>query len=126
MKEIDEIYLIFIEDFKLVLEFISEHFGETNVLLRKNQGFIPGRNLSIKNSRIKGYMFHGYGCEFVLKDHTVDIEFEDDRIGFTGWSFFLYSEKVNSQITEKESEEFLAKKVSEEVLKFSGKIFELI
>lgn len=124
MKDINEIYVSFIKDFQLVLDFISEHFGEKDILLRKNQGIIPKRNLSLKNSGIKGYMFHGFGCEFVLKDRTIDIEFDDNRVGFTGWSFFVYSKHVNSQITEKGSDEYLNQKVHEGVLKYSGKIYE--
>lgn len=125
MKSINDIYVDFIERFKITLLFISENFGDKDVLKLKNQGAIQARNLDIRNSKISGYIFHGFGCEFRFKNNILDVEFDNDNIGFTSWSFFSYLNKINSQTTEEEIERFLKGKVSSNELKYNKKIYEL-
>ena len=83
------------------------------------------RNLELKNSKIKGYVFHGSGCNFKFKHENFDIEFENDNIGFTGWSYYCFAKNVNSEITEMEINNFLCTKVNEQKLKFTGKIYNI-
>ena len=125
MKNFNDIYVDFISKFKIVLAFISENFGDREILLRKNQGFIQSRNLEIKNSPIKGYVFHGSGCDFKFKKDSLDIEFENNNIGFTDWSFYTFVKNINSEITEKEIKEFLKSKVKSNELKFNNQIYEI-
>lgn len=125
MESLDSIYVDFIEKFKAVLSFISENFGNREILLRKNQGLILSRNLDVKKSKITGYIFHGSGCEFRFKNTLLDIEFDQDHIGFTGWSFYFYSQSINPQITEIETDKYLRGKVRDSELKYSGRIFML-
>lgn len=126
MKNLDKIYLNFLEKFKIVLFFISENFGDKNILKRKNSGLIPNRCFEIKNPQIKGYVFHGTGCDFRLKNCLIDVEFYDDYIGFTNWSFYNHVKNINPEITEIEVENFLSEKVNLNQLKYNGKIFELL
>lgn len=125
MKNLNNVYIDFIEKLKVVLLFISENFGDKEILIRKNQGHIQSRNLEIKNSQIKGYIFHGSGCDFRFKKDTVDIEFENDNIGFTDWSFYSFAKKINSEITEKDVKVFLNARVKEQELRFNNRIYEL-
>lgn len=125
MKSLNNIYIEFVEKFKMVLLFISENFGDKGILIRKNQGLIQSKNLAISNSPVKGYIFHGSGCDFRLKNDSLDIEFENDSIGFTDWSFYCFAKKFKSGITEMEIKEFLNDKVKENRLKFNNKIYEI-
>jgi hypothetical protein len=125
MKTLNDIFIIFIAKYKTALLFISENFGEKEILFRKNNGSIQARNLEIKNSQIKGYVFHGSGCDFKFKKDTIDIEFENDSIGFTNWSLYSFARKINSDISEDVIESFLDDKVNEKVIRFNNKIYEL-
>lgn len=125
MRDLDIFYSNFIEKLKLVLRYILENFGEKEILMRKNQGLIQNRNFGIKNSQIKGYVFHGYGCDFSFKNENVDIEFENDNIGFTDWSFYLFVKGNNSEITEAMCKAFLKEKVEKQELRFLNKIYEI-
>lgn len=125
MRDLDIIYSKFIEKLKLVLRYILENFGEKEILMRKNQGLIQNRNFGIKNSQIKGYVFHGYGCDFRFKNEDVDIEFENDNIGFTDWSFYLFVDGHNSEITEAMCKAFLKEKVEKQELRFLNRIYEI-
>ncbi|MBB2951677.1 MULTISPECIES: DUF6896 domain-containing protein [Sphingobacterium] len=125
MRDLDVIYSKFIEKLKLVLRYILENFGEKEILMRKNQGLIQNRNFGIKNSQIKGYVFHGYGCDFRFKNEDVDIEFENDNIGFTDWSFYLFVDGHNSEITEAMCKAFLKEKVEKQELRFLNRIYEI-
>lgn len=121
----DIIYAQFIEKFKIALLFISKNFGDKDVLVRKNLGLIQNRNFEIKNSQVKGYVFHGYGCDIIFKNNSLDIEFEDDYVGFTSWSFYSFAHENNLKITEDEVESFLNKKVYKQELKFRNRVFEI-
>ena len=125
MENLDNTYVDFIAKFKIVLLFISKNFGDKEILIRKNQGLIQSRNLEIKNSLIKGYVFHGSGCDFRFKNDTLDIEFENDHIGFTDWSFYSYAKKNNSDKTEEELRVFLHEKVDQQELRFRSRIYEI-
>jgi hypothetical protein len=125
MESLNDIYVDFIAKFKIVLLFISENFGDREILFRKNQGSIQSRNFEIKNSPIKGYVFHGYGCDFVFKKGSLDIEFENDNIGFTHWSFYSFAKNINSNIKEEDIIDFLFKKVNDNEIKFNNKIYEI-
>ena len=124
MKSLNDIYIDFIAKLKVVLLFISENFGEKEILLRKNQGVVKSKNLEIKNSQIKGYVFHGSGCDFRFKKYSIDIEFENDNIGFTDWSLYSFAKEINSDITEEVIKEFLKEKINEKLLRFNNKIYE--
>jgi len=124
MNTLDHIFIDFIKNFKTVLLFIEEHFGDKDILVRKNAGLIPERNFGVKNSEIKGYVFHGSGCGFTLKNNVLDIEFNENNIGFTNWSFYSYSLNIKSDITKRETEQFLNGKIDKE-LSYNGKIFEI-
>ena len=121
----NKIYLDFIREFKIILLFISEEFGDKDILKLKNKGVIEARNLDIKNSKISGYIFHGFGCDFILKNKTLDIEFDNDNIGFTSWSFFTYSKEINKKITEEDIDKFLKEKVAANELSYNNKIYKL-
>lgn len=123
MKNIDIIYTQFIEKFKIALLFISKNFGDRDILIRKNLGFIQNRNFEIKNSQVKGYIFHGYGCDIIFKNNSLDIEFEDDYVGFTSWSFYSFAYKINLEITEEDVNFFLNEKVYNQELRFVNRIF---
>lgn len=123
MKNIDIIYAQFIEKFKIALLFISKNFGDRDILIRKNLGFIQNRNFEIKNSQVKGYIFHGYGCDIIFKNNSLDIEFEDDYVGFTTWSFYSFAYKINLEITEEDVNFFLNEKVYNQELRFINRIF---
>jgi len=125
MRDLDIIYSKFIEKLKLVLRYILANFGEKEILMRKNQGLIQNRNFGIKNSQIKGYVFHGYGCDFRFKNEDVDIEFENDNIGFTDWSFYLFVDGHNSEITEAMCKAFLKEKFEKQELRFLNRIYEI-
>lgn len=125
MRDLDIFYSNFIEKLKLVLRYILENFGDKEILMRKNQGLIQNRNFGIKNSQIKGYVFHGYGCDFRFKNEDVDIEFENDNIGFTDWSFYLFVDGHNSEITEAMCKAFLKEKVEKQELRFLNRIYEI-
>lgn len=125
MEQLDDIYITFIEKFKIVLLYIDKHFGSNDILLKKNQGLIKDRDLGISNSPIKGYIFHGFGCEFRFKSAIVDVEFYGDAIGFTEWSFYSYSRKVNDQINENEISVYLKEKVNSKQLIYNGRFFVL-
>ncbi len=94
-------------------------------MIRKNQGLIQSSNLEIMNSTIKGYIFHGSGCDFRFKRDNIDVEFENDSIGFTEWSFYSFAKKNNSEMTEEEINEFLNKKINSNKLRFNNKIYEI-
>lgn len=125
MTNIDEEYISFIEKFKIVLQFISEKMGDKDILIRKNKGFIQDRNIQIKGSKITGYIFHGSGCEFRFKNHIIDIYFDNDKIGFTTWSFYTYMKSVFPEISEIETENYLHGKMQKGQLDHNGVIYRL-
>lgn len=125
MKNLDTIYIDFIEKFKIVLLFISKSFGDKEILIRKNNGSIQNRNLEITNSKVKGYIFHGSGCDFRFAKGNIDVEFANDNIGFTDWSFYSFVKNISPEITEEEIKDFLNAKVKGQELKFNNKIYEI-
>jgi len=126
MKEsIEGLYTEFLSKYRIVLLFISENFGTKGILASKNCGLIPHRQFDIKNSQIKGYVFHGYGCEFMFKRGTIDVEFCNDSIGFTEWSFYCFTIENKLTTTQTGIKIFLEEKVERQELKFNGVIYEL-
>jgi len=111
-------YCSFIKEIEL---FISENFGSGDFLEMKNNGVIPSENYKIKGYAVKGYSFHGFGCNFKFKNAKVDIEFKNEVIGFTAWSFYLFSNKISKNISESLIDTFLFSKVIEkEIIDMDG------
>ena len=123
MIMLDFIYHNYTEKFRIILQFISNHFGDENILLKKNKGLIESRKFGIKNSVVTAYIFHGLGCDFQLNNIWIDVEFDGNKIGFTAWSFFSYCKVKNSQITEPEVAKYLTEKVQKRELIYSGNIY---
>ncbi|MBX3254766.1 MAG: hypothetical protein KF862_11550 [Chitinophagaceae bacterium] len=123
MNSLENIYSDFIKRFQSILVFIVKNFGTKSILIKKNKRLIPERNLSIKDSNIKGYVFHGSGCQFIFKNLNVDIEFNNDNIGFTEWGFYRFVESEKFHITEEEVNSFLLEKVKNNELAYDGKIY---
>lgn len=126
MKSLNDTYIDFLHKFKAIRLFINENFGFKDILIRKNQGLIKEREFGIKNSKVTGYVFHGFGCEFRLNNEIIDIEFgTNNSIGFTKWSFFSYCKQFNTHITELEVEKYLQRQVEMNSLIYTGKIYEM-
>lgn len=123
MNSLENIYSDFIKRFRSILIFIANNFGAESITIKKNKGLIPKRNLSIKNSSIKGYVFHGSGCQFIFKNLNVDVEFNNDKVGFTEWSFYRFVENEKFPVTEEEVNSFLLGKVKASELTYDGVIY---
>lgn len=107
-----------------ITKFIKKNFGIGDYLKMKSEGLISNQQYGIKGEfPITGYSFHGYGCGFQFKTFQVDIEFDDNIIGFTAWSFYSYVNKTEKQITENDVNSFLSQKIEKEELKYSGKVY---
>ena len=103
--------------------FLVEKFGETDYLKLKNSGVIPHKEHNVKNSQVKGYSFHGYGCSFNFKNFEIDVEFEDDLIGFTCWAFYIFLKRRNEEVDSKEVCIFLDNQLEKGKLKKGKKIY---
>ncbi|WP_288443714.1 hypothetical protein [uncultured Chryseobacterium sp.] len=119
---IENEYQSFCVKFKIVKKFIQNNFG-SDVLIKKNSGIIENKQINISDTEINGYTFHGTGCDFYFEKDTIDIEFHKDNIGFTEWSFYLFSKRKNKDITESEINHFLVNKVEKRELYFFEKIY---
>ena len=119
----ENIYKLFITKFQLVTQFIENELGGGDILNRKNSGLIENKNLNINFGEIKGYVFHGFGCDFILKNDNIDVEFNKRNIGFTQWSLYLFTKKKINNISETEINKFLLQKVNEKKLYFDGKVY---
>lgn len=127
MEDLENVYKLFIAKFQLVTQFIEKEFGGGDLLNKKNSGLIESKNLNINIGEIKGYVFHGFGCDFLLKNNNnIDIEFHEQNIGFTQWSLYLFSKRKINKISEIEINKFLSEKVNEKKLYFDGKIHFLV
>ena len=115
---LNELFKLFLSDLIYIRSFISENFGEDKILLNKNQGKFLSRDYSIKNSRIKGYAFHGYGCLFQFKDSYVDIDLRFEKIGFTVESLSKYLEQKGKELDTDKIQEFLKAEVRFRSLEF--------
>lgn len=120
---IDKYYKDFLTHVDKIGNFINENFGVGDYLKMKNDGIISSRNYSIKNSPITGYSFHGYGCGFQFRDYEVDIEFHNNQIGFTSWSFYSFISKKITNVKEMDVKNYLDKKVNNNDLKQIGNIY---
>lgn len=111
MRNLNDVFNEYITGIKYVSNFINQHFGNENILEKKNSGKIADRDLTIKNSLIKGYIFHGYGCEFRFKKYTIDIEFlSDNSIAFSEWSFYMFCKKELPDISQSDIRDVLNEK----------------
>jgi len=81
-----------VSELKVVDDFMNANFGAIDVLLNKNRGLFPSRRIDLKNSRIKGYMFHGYSCFFQFSSFGIDVDLDEDRPGITYKTIRLYME----------------------------------
>nr|WP_314499400.1 hypothetical protein [uncultured Chryseobacterium sp.] len=122
MDELENTYIIFIDKFRAVIKFIELEFGNGDILVKKNSGSIKSSNLNINNSEIKGYYFHGFGCNFIFKTDNVDVEFHENKAGFTEWSLFLFCKGKKDAIKEDEIKKFLLKKIAKKELFVKGGI----
>lgn len=123
MSKIVERLKSFIVDINYIMDFVNDNFGTENILGRKNSLAIPARNYEIKNSRIKGYAFHGYGCLFQFKNHFIDIEFEQNRLGFKSHSFLRYLENDDTGQTIESIIAFLNEQVKNGILEMGNAIY---
>ncbi|RVU90849.1 hypothetical protein EH230_08115 [Flavobacterium columnare] len=114
---LEKIYFEFIDKFKLAVDFIQKNFGEKDILMNKVSEIFPSRNQEVKNSLIKGYVFHGTGCNFRFKKCSIDVEFFKNEIGFTNWSFYIFANSINNLLTIRETDSFLKNKVLKSELK---------
>lgn len=107
IENLDILFTSFLNDLKYIQTFIFEHLGKQQILLNKNKGEIAERDYSIKNSRIKGYAFHGYGCLFQFKDFHIDIDLRFDKIGFNKETLSIYCHKKGMEFLEDEIQSHL-------------------
>jgi hypothetical protein len=119
MDVMDFIYMDFFNKFKDIELYISSFFitNESFLLSKKGECF------NVKNSNIKAYAFHGFGCDFIFKDNNLDVEFENGEMGFTIWSFYIFAKRTNLSITEEQIKSFIDSKILEGYIQPYGKIF---
>lgn len=123
MQDLDELFFLFKTDVQFLVNFIRQNFGDKDILRLKNKGGIPKSDYNVKGSRVKSYSFHGYGCTFSFKGYSVDIEFSNDDVGFTSWSFYLFAKKSLKELEQWEVEQFLKHMEDLGKIKYSHPIY---
>lgn len=116
---LNDLFKLFLADLLYIQSFIFENFGKNKILLSKNQRKFLSRDYSIKNSRIKGYAFHGHGCLFQFKDFHINIDLRFDKVGFTIESLSKYLRQRSTAMEIDEIEKFLKTQIELKIIEFS-------
>lgn len=123
-KEINYFFQEFLIKFKLIFDLINSMLHSTKLKNLKH-AYIEGK-FDLTKNKIKELQFHGNGCGFRFKNNfLIDIEFDNEIIGFTHWSLYLFLKARIKNIEEEEVEFFLNEKLKNNELEYSGKIFTL-
>lgn len=116
---LNDLFKLFLADLIYIQSFVFENFGKNKILENKNQGKFLSRDYSIKNSRIKGYAFHGYGCLFQFRDFYIDVDLRFDKVGFTIECLSKYLQQKSSEIEIGEIEKFLKTEIELKIIEFN-------